>query len=255
VAKDEALGTAIIKYCFETAHELNRNYVVTVLIKKALDRHYGTFQKRKRAKVKVLFPSYKGGITERKITKAYVEKQLQQSLDFDTYKHSLITAVSVMEDLLSKIVRSVLQRFPERLNATAAGEKIDKTIKLSLVLESSDLAELRNRLVDRRVLQVFYESPRDYFEHFTVITGLHVPKGDQNQYIEIKATRDVLIHNRGVISETYLGKTESSARGKLGETIPLTEKYFADSIVNLKKFLVSLIAETRKIFGGSSASK
>jgi hypothetical protein len=197
----------------------------------------------------VVFPSSQGGIIEKQTEKAVIAELLQRSLDFDIYKHSLIAAVSAVEDLLSNILRSVLQRFPERLNASVTGEKLDKSIELNLVLESNDLEELRNRLVERRLLKIFYESPQKYFEHFTSITGFKVPTAEQDNYVEVKATRDVLIHNRGIVNEKYLEKAGVIARGQLDEEIPLTSKYFGDSIANLKKFLIAMIREARKVYG------
>jgi hypothetical protein len=247
--KDATLGAAIRDSCYETAYTLNRNYIVTVLTKDALDRYYGTMQKRKRSSIKVKFPSHEGGITEKTAEKAVLTELLQKSLDFDIYKHSLITAVSAVEDLLSNILRLVLRRFPERLNASVAGEKVDKTVKMSVILESTNLDELRDRLVERRVLQVFYESPQNYFEQFTVVSGFKIPPAARDNYIEIKATRDVLIHHRGIINRTYLEKAGANARGKLGDEIALTEAYFADSIGNLKKLLPVILREMRRVYG------
>jgi hypothetical protein len=249
MAKDEKLGETVKVYCLETAYELNRNYIVTVLIKQAIDRQHGALTKRKRTKLKVVFPSHRGGVTETKTDKAFIAKLLQRSLDFDIYKHSLVAAVSAIEDALSNILRTVLQRFPERLNATAGGEKVDKTVKLSMILESPDLEELRRRLVERRVLQILYESPHDYQEIFRTITGFKISEAVRSTYVEIKATRDVVIHNKGIINNTYLEKVGASARGKLGDEITLTSTYFADSITNLKKLLAAILAENSRVFG------
>ena len=55
--------------------------------------------------------------------------------------------------------------------------------------------------------------------------------------MEIKATRDVLVHNAGIVNETYLRKVRGKSRGQLGELIPLDKTYLDDSVTSMKRLI------------------
>ena len=46
---------------------------------------------------------------------------------------------------------------------------------------------------------------------------------------EIKASRDILAHNRGVVNQTYLEKAGSRSRYKLGQRLEVPEPYLHDT--------------------------
>ena len=50
-----------------------------------------------------------------------------------------------------------------------------------------------------------------------------------HKYIEIKATRDIYIHNKGNANEMYLSKAGSHARVKAEEFLPIDTIYFLES--------------------------
>ncbi|HJR09002.1 MAG TPA: hypothetical protein VJ842_17215 [Pyrinomonadaceae bacterium] len=51
----------------------------------------------------------------------------------------------------------------------------------------------------------------------------------------MKATRDLLIHNSGVINDVYLSKVEAKKRGERGERILINAGYFDHCISTLKR--------------------
>jgi hypothetical protein len=46
---------------------------------------------------------------------------------------------------------------------------------------------------------------------------------------EVKASRDILIHNRGVVNATYLDKAGPRARYKLGQRLEIPEPYLRET--------------------------
>lgn len=50
----------------------------------------------------------------------------------------------------------------------------------------------------------------------------------------MKATRDLLVHNDGVINAIYLEKAGELARGQNGEVVPISSEYFESSVRDMK---------------------
>lgn len=65
---------------------------------------------------------------------------------------------------------------------------------------------------------------------------LGCPTADEIERItEAKASRDVLIHNRGVASKTYVSKAGRFARYQEGEILDVPESYHRDMWELLRK--------------------
>jgi hypothetical protein len=73
------------------------------------------------------------------------------------------------------------------------------------------------------------------------VSGIEIPELFYNNWIEIKATRDLIIHNQGIINNLYMRKVPPDiVRGKIGDKIIMNENYFNNS-VGLSKSLVGRI--------------
>ena len=139
--------------------------------------------------------------------------------------------VIIIEATLSDFLRKVILKYPQKI-----GSKM--SIKSSLVLSASSIEELHIKTTDSILNDLAYKSPRDFAkacEELLSINFLECPS--YHKYIEIKATRDIYIHNLGFINELYLNKVGSHARGQLGGQIPVTMNYFLESYEECIKFI------------------
>ena len=59
---------------------------------------------------------------------------------------------------------------------------------------------------------------------------------------EIKASRDILVHNKGVVNATYLAKAGKRARHKDGEPLEIPEQYHRASWETINKVVRDLAA-------------
>lgn len=50
-----------------------------------------------------------------------------------------------------------------------------------------------------------------------------------------KATRDLVVHNGGIVNELYLQKAGEKARGKRGDQLVVNKKYFYGALAKMKK--------------------
>lgn len=79
--------------------------------------------------------------------------------------------------------------------------------------------------------------PESYFNYCKSILGFEYSYGLKKQYIEIKACRDIFVHNDGIVNKIYLGKVGEKARGQNGETLSVDLPYFESTIVCLKRIV------------------
>lgn len=134
-----------------------------------------------------------------------------------TAMYHLVTSI---ETMLMDILREVILAYPKKLSGK-------RTIPLSLVLSSESIDSVRLLAVDSLLHELSYKSPRDFAQSIQEIIDvnlLEIPAF--HRYIEVKATRDIYIHNRGVTNDVYVDKAGSHARVKIGETLPIDNNYF-----------------------------
>ena len=131
--------------------------------------------------------------------------------------------VASIEALLGDILRDTLIEFPVKISSK-------KKLDFELVLEAKSLEEIKINLVNLIINELAYKSPKDFAEEFNKYVGINLlEKPPFHKYIELKATRDIYIHNQGVANEIYLSKADTLARVKSGQYLPITIQYFLQS--------------------------
>jgi hypothetical protein len=128
--------------------------------------------------------------------------------------------VTIVETMLHDAVRVVVARFPQRL---------DKKQKIStgLILGAGSIEEVHSILIESVLNNISYETPRDFADHFKVLAGgvNLLECAAFERYMELKATRDIYVHNRGFANETYERKAGSHARVRRGQLLPINMPY------------------------------
>jgi len=69
-----------------------------------------------------------------------------------------------------------------------------------------------------------------WFEYLEGIAGLGCPAQDEVERLaELKASRDVLVHNKGVANAVYVEKSMGRARVAVGDRVEISEHYHRES--------------------------
>jgi len=105
-----------------------------------------------------------------------------------------------------------------------------------------------DQVIKRRLNEVSYASPKEYLEYLGKIAGIDTTDSAFLNFIEIKATRDLLIHNSGIINEIYLSKSGGKKRGKIGDMILIDAKYFDFCMATLKRLSGIIQRDITKTF-------
>ena len=181
-------------------------------------------------------PSVKGDTIQITRDHKKILRLLEDTINYDLNEQSLVTGITITENYLFDTLLQIINWYPQKLLVG------DMKFDVSMVIESYDLDELISRIVEKRIYSVFYDSPVKYLNHIEQTLNISIPEEIKKSYAEIKATRDLIVHNDGVINELYIRKTGKEARSKIGDKIWVSAEYFDGSITCMKK-LVALIFE------------
>ena len=114
--------------------------------------------------------------------RGYVTRQLTEA----TFQQFISTFESYFFDLL----RLWLTAYPQSLG----GRKVD----FKAVLDAPDKDSITHLVISKELNEVLYERPAEWFAYLQEKVKLGCPSAIEiEQIAEAKATRDVLIHNRG----------------------------------------------------------
>ena len=82
-----------------------------------------------------------------------------------------------------------------------------------------------NTVIEKRIYELGHEKIEDWFDEIKKISGLEGPtKNEIQKLVEIKASRDIFVHSKGVANSVYVEKSKGEARADDGETLELPEK-------------------------------
>jgi hypothetical protein len=155
----------------------------------------------------------------------YVTDYLMSS----TFQHF----VSLFEDFFFGLLRNWLAAYPASLSK--------KQVEMSTILKAADKAALVLTVVDKELNELKYERVADWFAHLERLTNLGCPTTDEIEKLaEIKASRDILVHNNGMANATYVAKAGRRARHQDGEKLEIPEQYHRESWETIKKVVHDL---------------
>jgi hypothetical protein len=113
-----------------------------------------------------------------------------------------------------------------------------KQVDFGTVLKATDKTAIISGVVDRELNELKYERVADWFAYLDRLVKLGCPTADEiEQLAEIKASRDILVHNRGIANATYLAKAGSHSRCRDGERLEIPEPYHRASWETIKKVI------------------
>jgi hypothetical protein len=143
--------------------------------------------------------------------------------------------VSLFEDFVFGLLRSWLAAYPAGLSS--------KQIDMAGVLAAPDKGAIVLLIVDKELNDLKYKRLAEWFAYLDRLANLGCPTSDQiEQLAEIKASRDVLAHNNGIVNSTYVTKSGNRARYQNGEKLEIPEPYHRESWEMIRKVVRDLSA-------------
>jgi hypothetical protein len=143
-------------------------------------------------------------------SQGYITKQLAEA----TFQQF----IAVFENFLFDFLRLWLTAYPKSLGA--------KTVEFRRILDAPDKEAITLQVVNHELNEVMYERPAEWFAYLEAKAKLGCPSADLiERFAEAKASRDILVHNRGVVNAAYRTKAGRLARYEAGEFIDIPDPY------------------------------
>lgn len=151
------------------------------------------------------------------------------------YETFLVSIVSKFEAFLADVIKEILTDYPQKLGVSTPGIKASKDAPMDVLWKAATLEEAIEDVIDRHVSRLLFAQPKAQFEYLAAIAGIDTKDEAFPKYYELKATRDLLVHNTGIANETYLAKSGQHARAALGQRLIVNRSYFDNSLALVKR--------------------
>jgi hypothetical protein len=155
----------------------------------------------------------------------YIKRQLPEA----TFQQF----ISIIDAFFVDFMRLWLLSHPESLSK--------KVVDFKTVLELPDKDAITGLVVDKELNEIAYKSPAGWFEYLEDRLKLGLPTEDEiEKFAEAKASRDVLVHNRGIANKIYESKAGALARYKADERIEIPADYHKDRWELIRKMVTDI---------------
>jgi len=228
-----------------TIRQLNNIFVVTGIAKNSVEEARRTLESGPRTKLHFTIPSIRDEKVVAARNRTKILSLLEQAINCDLFSQALVPAIAVTEGYLVDMLIMIMKCFPKKLGVR------EKKIELSLVLEADTLDEVIEKVISNQIHSAFYASPSNYFEYLEEKLSIALPDRYKAEYAEVKATRDIYVHNAGIANSIYVQKAGSLARAADGELLPIDEQYFSLSITCMKGVVQAVYQGLLKKYGKS----
>ncbi|MHB1562237.1 MAG: hypothetical protein ACYC61_32730 [Isosphaeraceae bacterium] len=171
---------------------------------------------------------------------------------------------TLLEDWILGLIRLWLTAYPEDLDLNfdpATGQRRGKKqeevqVPLSRLLHLRDCAPILDGLIERTVRDLTYERPEKWFRYIENRVSLGCPdRSETARLFEMKAARDCLEHNQGVINRDYLEKAGTAARFAEGAPVRIDEPYLMGCFALLRGVVEAMAAAAAGIASGPKPAR
>jgi hypothetical protein len=130
--------------------------------------------------------------------------------------------VVVFEAAFFDLIRLLLLDKPKRLPSK-------RQVEYSVITSATTYQDIVAYLVDRELNELKYKPVSDWFEYLErLVSGLNITEDEVGKISEAKATRDLLVHNSGIVNSIYLQKAGKFSRFSLGDRVLVGGAYTLD---------------------------
>ena len=141
--------------------------------------------------------------------------------------------IAIFESFFFDFLRLWLTAYPQSLGK--------KMIDFKAILDAPDKDAITQAVVTKELIEVLYDRPAEWFNYLNSKAKLGCPTDDEiAQLAEAKASRDVIIHNRGIVNDVYLSKAGPRKRFELGKRLEITEAYHRQTWNLFRKIVADL---------------
>jgi hypothetical protein len=170
-------------------------------------------------------------------SKEDIVKMFENVISYEFYSVMLVYVVAQVEAFFYDFIEAYLKYDNNKLNFLIKNLMVMKENYYYNNMSKQKMEDI----ITLRISKMLYSSPKLQMEYLKMVSEIEIPELLYNNWIEIKATRDLVIHNHSIINNTYLRKVPPDvSRGKIGDKITVDENYF-DKSIGVSKSLIGRI--------------
>jgi hypothetical protein len=194
---------------------------------------------------------YVPSIDRRKVARR-TDQELKDIYDRYTsnglFEAFLVRSLSQFESFLGDLLITFLDHYPQRITETMQGIPACPSVSAKDLVAAQNKEELVRRVLSDHVSSVFRQRPSLYMSYVSKLLSV---KNDPSfsDYYEVAATRDLIVHNNGIVNALYLEKAGDKARGTVGGRVPVDEPYYSSALAKLKKVSGAIKRDVEKKYG------
>ena len=178
-------------------------------------------------------PSFRSKQTGTVTTEAELAGRAREYIKWQLPEATFQQFISIFEAFFVDFMRLWLLAYPGSLG--------QKEVNFKDVLEAPDKDAITLSVVDKELNEIAYKSPASWFEYMEDRLKLGLPTKDEiEKFAEAKASRDVLVHNRGIANKIYESKAGALARYKAEERIEIPGDYHKDRWELIRKMVTDI---------------
>jgi len=223
-----SIGDQLNRLAAEAKHSLFRQAELAELSYGAFDIAATTIQSHEKDEITVTYPV--GWRPDRQPMQSewtFKKEELVARYRYLAFHQLAINGmfqlVAITEAFIGDVIRALIRKYPQKLGGK-------RSIALQTVLESTSIDEIHLRATDHLLNELSYKSPAELAESLQSLLSLNLLECPAfHKYMEVKASRDIFIHNRGIANEVYVRKAGTHQRVNAGMNLPVDLQYFMES--------------------------
>jgi hypothetical protein len=171
---------------------------------------------------------------------ALAPRYIREYLATFTFRHF----VSTFEAFLFNFLHHLLRHNPWQFAKSR--------LEFEGVLRAADRDEIISGVITEQLNKLKYDNLREWFVALEKAVTLDCPSADEIEALaEVKAARDILEHNAGLVNEIYLRKSGRKARYAAGDHVEIDDPYHLLSWRLIKKVVSDVSTATVAKFAGA----
>lgn len=244
MVRKNPISKAIYNRHIKLYRYLNDTWILTQLMRPEL-KHRAETLAASTSKAKRRYPvPKKGKIVQSKRRDSDIAKIYCAQFKRGIFEINIVAMVSRVEAFIQECSVVVICHHPKKLSIIA--EKAG--IPIELFLEHENWDDVLERYVALKCEGLMFEKPAEYLNKVANILSIEIDDELIKDYIEIKASRDIIVHNLGEINRLYVDKAGEKARGRVGDELVVNRTYFKHVLVVAKTLSGAIQKEVEKVY-------
>lgn len=175
-----------------------------------------------------------------------IKNIINNAADKELYQILLTYIVAQFESFLVDIISLMLIYNKHKLESNCEEENNNQELDSPKLLERTYPDDFITPEIEKQLTSLTYKNLKEQIEYIRANLGFEIDEEKWNKWIEYKATRDLLIHNSGIINERYIKKAKSHSRGSIGEEIIVNKIYFENLLILTKSLIGIMVYQAKK---------